>query len=273
MMSVLWAAVRDFGRNVPSSRRLTRLLVVPADDILRIRRVNEQSFLLRHRMHSHNRVDRFGDRPPQHSHVAIISDLPHKRIRRRMRRPQPLQPLPERRRKPLERSTHVRDHGIAPGAGGTLQHAEERQTRRLRFGGLVDVELDRRFAGPGFADAEVGGGVVDYDELDGSVLRVRHPAMLVQGAEVGGDALLLIKANIGILLIAEDDAAALGGEEGELVEPFVGKIGELDTLELCSAVGAEVECFSGVLKEMGEGWVCAVAWVVVFEGADGFDFL
>lgn len=54
---------------------------------------------------------------------------------------------------------------------------------------------------------------------------MRHPAVFVQGAKVGGYAFLFFEADVEVFLFAEHDAAALGAEEGEFVEGGVGEGG------------------------------------------------
>lgn len=239
-----------------------RLLVVPAHDALRVGRVDEEGLLSGHGVHRHDRVDRLGDGAAQHGRVAVVADLAGDGVGRRVQCLEALEALAERGGEAVEGAdglSHVRswknssegtgesmgtyagDDSVTAGTGGRLEHAEEGHAWRLRLGRLVDVELDRALAGPRLADAKIAGrmlargewegrrcnkllAVVDNDKLLRAVLGVRHPAVLVQGAKVRCNLLLLLKAQVGKVLVAEDEASALGAEEGHLVEAGAGEL-------------------------------------------------
>ena len=80
------------------------------------------------------------------------------------------------------------------------------------------MELNRALPRPRLADAQIILTVVDNDELLRPVLGVGHPAVLVEGTEVRSNLLLLLKAQVGKVLVAEDEAAPLRTKKGQLVK-------------------------------------------------------
>ena len=155
------------------------------------------------------------------------------------------------------------DNGIATSSRGRLEHAEEGDTRGLRFGGLINVELHGAFPSPRLPDAKVAGAerlaiagslkswnglllaVINDDELLRSILRMGHPPVLVErakvalrssisttglarpakglGSRIRCNLLLLLESKVGKLLVSEDKATTLSAEKCHLIQASIGK--------------------------------------------------
>lgn len=57
--------------------QIIRFLIIPADNALGVRRIDEERFLFCHWVDDHDGVDRAGDSTAKHCRIAIISNLTH----------------------------------------------------------------------------------------------------------------------------------------------------------------------------------------------------
>lgn len=57
------------------------------------------------------------------------------------------------------------------------------------------------------------------------LLRVSHPRVQVQLAKVAGNLLLSLEADVGKVLVAQDDGASLSAQQRELVEACLVELG------------------------------------------------
>lgn len=94
---------------------------------------------------------------------------------------------------------------------------------------------------------------------------VRCPAMNVQWAEVAHDSLLLLKANVAKVLVAENESSALGCVQSKLIQSLRSQLRELYATDLGSDVWGEIVNPCRFRQEVEQGRVSSMAlWESVF---------
>lgn len=102
---------------------------------------------------------------------------------------------------------------------------------------------------------------------------MRCPAVDVQRPKVRHDLLLRLEAHADKVLVAKDQAAALRGQEGQLVQARGAELRQLDALDLGADAGRQVVHLGGAREQVRERGVCAVADVDVLKVAQVFHLL
>jgi hypothetical protein len=94
-------------------QHIIRLLLIPADDTLCIRRVDEQALSLCDGMHDDHWVHRLCYRSSQNSLVAVVTDFTHDWIGGGMNRCKTLETLSKGRRQTVKSTSHLKKSAAA----------------------------------------------------------------------------------------------------------------------------------------------------------------
>lgn len=205
-----------------------RLFVLEADDPLREPGVDIERLLPGRRVHAHHRVLRLDRLAP---HVLAVAPGIFGLREPAVLRAQALEQRADRRRQAL-----VGGRGRGPGGvaadGRDAQQSQDGDAGRLVL--VRDVRVVARGGQPVVTLARavlVVRAQVNVVELE-VVLDVGADGVDVQRAKVAGKFLLGVDAGVLEVLVAEDDDAALGNEQGELVLLQVGEGGQLEATDL-----------------------------------------
>jgi hypothetical protein len=97
--------------------------------------------------------------------------------------------------------------------------------------------------------------------------------MDMQWPKVSSDGLLPLKSDITKVLTSEDDGTTPGSHESQLIQSSGRQLRELDAFDLSPNVRRQIYDFFGILEQIGQLWVCPMAWIVMLEGSKVFHFL
>ena len=97
--------------------------------------------------------------------------------------------------------------------------------------------------------------------------------MDMQRSKVPCYRLLSLKADVTKILAPENDGTTPGSHKSQLIQASGRQLRELYAFDLRPDVRRQIDNFLGSLEQIGQLWVCPMAWVVMLEGSKVFHFL
>ncbi|KAH3661429.1 hypothetical protein OGAPHI_006836 [Ogataea philodendri] len=195
-------------------------LLLHSHNTLRVDWSHIQSLALGNRVNNHNRVDSTTNIPSLNSTVSVVRKLSVCNTNITVNGTQTVQSLSEFWRKSLVGQVATRKNGITSSSWWAFEHAKNRCSRGLWLCRLVGVELNRTTAFPGLSDSQIVLIVIDNHEFWWTLGWMRRPSMDVQRSKVTSYCKLLIKANVGKILVSKNQNSSLGCQQSKLVQPL-----------------------------------------------------